>query len=173
MTGNAGAPTGVGQTARNRRVTTPLQAAMTARTNLSVLSGGHHVRTVGLPIGVGQSGGCLAGMVANPNFDPSAPATSPNGNSCMSAVTGLTDAACSQGQMVDLVTGQCANICPDGSRPANGCPPETGLKLWWDAAPTWQKAAAVGGGVVAVGGLGWLLFHKKSPVHKALKRHVR
>ena len=59
MTGNAGAPTGVGQTARNRRVTTPLQAAMTARTNLAVLSGGHHVRTVGLPIGVGQAnGGC-------------------------------------------------------------------------------------------------------------------
>jgi len=166
MTGNAGTPTGVGQTARNRRVTTPLQAAMTARTNLSVLSGGKQVRTVGMPVGVGQAnGGCPQGFsLQNPN-DPTGP--------CVSNVTGLSDGNCPQNQLVDLVTGQCVNICPDSSRPANGCPPETGLKLWWDTAATWQKAAAVGGGVVAVGGLGWLLFHKKSPVHKALKRHVR
>ena len=32
----------------------------------------------------------------------------------------LTDDDCAENQLVDSVTGQCAEICPDDSRPANG-----------------------------------------------------
>lgn len=32
----------------------------------------------------------------------------------------LTDDDCSATQLVDSVTGQCAQMCPDDSRPANG-----------------------------------------------------
>jgi hypothetical protein len=39
------------------------------------------------------------------------PASDPNG---------LTDDDCSETQLVDSVTGQCAQICPDDTRPANG-----------------------------------------------------
>jgi hypothetical protein len=34
--------------------------------------------------------------------------------------TALTDDDCAEDQLVDSVTGQCATICPDDSRPANG-----------------------------------------------------
>jgi len=57
--------------------------------------------------------------------------------------------------------------CPNGMTLAKGT-----LADWWGNMSTAGKAAVVGGGVVAVGGLGWLLFHKKSPVHKAMRRHV-
>ena len=33
----------------------------------------------------------------------------------------LTDDDCANDQMVDLLTGVCATICPDNTRPANGC----------------------------------------------------
>jgi hypothetical protein len=42
---------------------------------------------------------------------PAAPETDPNA---------LTDDDCAENQLVDSVTGQCAEICPDDSRPANG-----------------------------------------------------
>ena len=34
--------------------------------------------------------------------------------------TALTDDDCGESQLVDSVTGQCAEMCPDDSRPANG-----------------------------------------------------
>jgi Papain family cysteine protease len=37
-----------------------------------------------------------------------------------SAPTALTDDDCGESQLVDAVTGQCAEICPDDTRPANG-----------------------------------------------------
>ena len=41
----------------------------------------------------------------------------------------LTDADCSATQLVDAVTCQCAQMCPDDSRPANGvCDGGTGGK---------------------------------------------
>jgi hypothetical protein len=41
----------------------------------------------------------------------------------------LTDDDCGEDQLVDSVTGQCAQICPDDSRPANGqCDVATGAK---------------------------------------------
>jgi hypothetical protein len=47
----------------------------------------------------------------------SAPAPAP------SVSDALTDDDCGEDQLVDSVTGQCAKICPDDSRPANGkCP---------------------------------------------------
>jgi hypothetical protein len=54
---------------------------------------------------------------------------------------GLTDDDCAEDQLVDSVTGQCAAICPDDSRPANGqcdtagakkpgaAPPPRGVRL--------------------------------------------
>jgi hypothetical protein len=43
--------------------------------------------------------------------------------------TGLTDDDCGETQLVDSVTGQCAEICPDDSRPANGqCDGAAGAK---------------------------------------------
>jgi hypothetical protein len=39
----------------------------------------------------------------------------------------LTDDDCGENELVDSVTGQCAAMCPDDSRPANGkCPSGTG-----------------------------------------------
>jgi Papain family cysteine protease len=46
--------------------------------------------------------------------DTSAPPPPP------SAPTALTDDDCGETQLVDAVTGQCAEMCPDDSRPANG-----------------------------------------------------
>ena len=46
--------------------------------------------------------------------DTSAPPPPP------SAATALTDDDCGESQLVDAVTGQCAEICPDDTRPANG-----------------------------------------------------
>ena len=46
--------------------------------------------------------------------DTSAPPPPP------SAPTALTDDDCGESQLVDAVTGQCAEICPDDTRPANG-----------------------------------------------------
>jgi hypothetical protein len=46
--------------------------------------------------------------------DTSAPPPPP------SAITALTDDDCGETQLVDAVTGQCAEMCPDDSRPANG-----------------------------------------------------
>ena len=46
--------------------------------------------------------------------DTSAPPPPP------SAPTALTDDDCGESQLVDSVTGQCAEICPDDTRPANG-----------------------------------------------------
>jgi hypothetical protein len=46
--------------------------------------------------------------------DTSAPPPPP------SAPTALTDDDCGEDQLVDAVTGQCAEICPDDTRPANG-----------------------------------------------------
>jgi hypothetical protein len=46
--------------------------------------------------------------------DTSSPAPPP------SAPTALTDDDCGESQLVDAVTGQCAEICPDDTRPANG-----------------------------------------------------
>ena len=40
----------------------------------------------------------------------------------------LTDDDCGANELVDSVTGQCAQMCPDDSRPANGQCPSTGGK---------------------------------------------
>jgi len=56
-------------------------------------------------------------VVAN-SVTPPPPPSSPNA---------LTDADCPGNQLVDAVTGQCANMCPDDSRPSNGvCGAATG-----------------------------------------------
>jgi hypothetical protein len=58
-------------------------------------------------------------VVANPNAPP-VPPSNPNA---------LTDDDCPANQLVDSVTGLCANMCPDDSRPANGvCDGGTGGK---------------------------------------------
>jgi hypothetical protein len=51
---------------------------------------------------------------------PPTPPTPPPG--------GLTDDDCSETELVDSVTGQCAPMCPDDSRPANGKCPSAGAK---------------------------------------------
>jgi len=50
-------------------------------------------------------------VVADSSAPVAPPPTDPNA---------LTDDDCPEDQLVDSVTGQCANICPDDSRPANG-----------------------------------------------------
>jgi hypothetical protein len=54
-------------------------------------------------------------VVANSNQPPPPPNTSPQNNP-----NALTDDDCAANQLVDSVTGQCAQMCPDDSRPANG-----------------------------------------------------
>jgi hypothetical protein len=49
---------------------------------------------------------------------PQAPAAPPSPSTDPNA---LTDDDCAENQLVDSVTGQCADMCPDDSRPANGC----------------------------------------------------
>ncbi len=67
-------------------------------------------------------------VVASTAAPPPAPPT-PAGGSCMSNPEALTDADCSATQLVDAVTCQCAQMCPDDSRPANGvCDGGTGGK---------------------------------------------
>ena len=54
-----------------------------------------------------------------PNPPPPPPSPDPNA---------LTDDDCGDTQLVDSVTGQCATMCPDDSRPANGQCPGAGAK---------------------------------------------
>jgi hypothetical protein len=57
-----------------------------------------------------------------PNPDPKPnPGPNPNPNPNPAPTAGLTDDDCSQDELIDSVTGQCATICSDDSRPANGC----------------------------------------------------
>jgi hypothetical protein len=57
------------------------------------------------------------------------PPPSPNPTPPLSNPNALTDDDCSATQLVDSVTGQCATMCPDDSRPANGqCAGATGGK---------------------------------------------
>ena len=48
---------------------------------------------------------------------PAAPAAPPSPSTDPNA---LTDDDCAENQLVDSVTGQCADMCPDDSRPASG-----------------------------------------------------
>jgi hypothetical protein len=50
------------------------------------------------------------------------PASDPNG---------LTDDDCGQDELVDSVTGQCATMCPDDSRPSNGQCAAIGIRRYW------------------------------------------
>jgi hypothetical protein len=67
-------------------------------------------------------------VVANVNAPPPAPPSKPSPGKPQPAPTppspppanGLTDDDCGANQLVDSVTGQCAQMCPDDSRPADG-----------------------------------------------------
>jgi hypothetical protein len=71
--------------------------------------------------------------VTNPSAPPAPPPPAPPspgpGPTPPAPSNALTDADCPSNQLVDSVTGQCANMCPDDSRPANGvCDGGTGGK---------------------------------------------
>jgi hypothetical protein len=53
------------------------------------------------------------GPTPPPPSPPPQPTPPPNPNA-------LTDDDCGENELVDSVTGQCAAMCPDDSRPANG-----------------------------------------------------
>jgi hypothetical protein len=64
------------------------------------------------------------------------PTPTPSGGGCMSQPNALTDDDCAANQLVDSVTCQCATMCPDDSRPANGvCDGGTGAKAKPPAKP--------------------------------------
>ncbi len=65
----------------------------------------------------------------NPPTPPPAPTPTPPPQPPPNPSPGaLTDDDCSETQLVDSVTGQCATMCPDDSRPANGQCPTAGGK---------------------------------------------
>jgi hypothetical protein len=67
-------------------------------------------------------------VVASTSGPPPAPPTPAQGG-CFNGPNALTDDDCPANQLVDSVTCQCANMCPDDSRPANGvCGGGTGAK---------------------------------------------
>jgi hypothetical protein len=124
-------------------------------------------------LGQASSAALPPGTVANTTYDPNAAAGTHNAFPWVSQVSGLNDGDCSQSAVIDPVTGQCANLCPDNSRPANGCPPATGIPLWWGLLPTWQKVAVGAGGAAVVLGGGYMLLHKSKPAARHAKRRAK
>ena len=80
-----------------------------------------------------------------PTPAPAPPATTPQPTAAPQAPmtpssdpNALTDDDCAENQLVDSVTGQCANMCPDDSRPANG---QCGEGVWAEEARACSRAA--------------------------------